>query len=104
MSADHEPHKHYDEEYKRSALELVEASGRTLSEIASELGIPRQTLYKWREKARRAAKPPGKALNAEQAELKELRRKLAYSERECDILKKALAICSREEKERGGLS
>lgn len=108
MDANYTPYKRYDDEFKRSAVELLESSGRPISEVASDLGIPYKTLERWRYKFRhrdgsgrpaKADKSPELA-QCELAELKELRRKLAYTERERDILKKALAICSREEKNR----
>ena len=110
MDANHKSHKRYDEDFKRNAVELHESSGRSISEVAGDLGIPYKTLERWRTKYRsRSPKDPGaskipEVAQSELAELKELRRKLAHTERERDILKKALAICSREEKDRGGLS
>ena len=110
MDANYAPYKRYDDEFKRNAVELLETSGRPMAEVAGDLGIPYKTLERWRAKFRSpcAASPkPEKSpqlASSEQAELKELRRRLAHTERERDILKKALAICSREEKERGGLS
>jgi transposase len=112
MDANYKPYKRYDDEFKRSAIDLLESSGRPMAEVAGDLGIPYKTLERWRTLFRlregsgrpiQADKSPQVA-QAELAELKDLRRKLAHTERERDILKKALAICSREEKDRGGLS
>lgn len=112
MDAKYQPYKRYDDEFKRNAVELLETSGRPMAEVAGDLGIPYKTLERWRAKFRlpggsaslaRPEKTPQLA-SSELAELKELRRRLAHTERERDILKKALAICSREEKDRGGLS
>lgn len=106
---DYKPRKRYDVEFKRNTIELIEATGRSMAEVAVELGIPYKTLENWKAKFRRrdGQRPKqDKAAVAEPelTELKELRRKLAYAERERDILKKALAICSREEKNPGGSS
>lgn len=111
MDANYKPYKRYDDEFKRSAVELLETSGRPMAEVAGDLGIPYKTLERWRALYRRrdgqpaapGEKSPSLA-QAELAELKELRRRLNHTERERDILKKALAICSREDKDRGGLS
>ncbi len=110
MDANYKPYKRYDDEFKRSAVELLETTGRPMAEVAGDLGIPYKTLERWRGKYRsrdgqpvQSDKSPS-AAQAELAELKELRRRLAHTERERDILKKALAIFSREEKDRGGLS
>jgi transposase-like protein len=112
MDANYKPYKRYDDEFKRNAVELLESSGRSISEVSGDLGIPYKTLERWRYKYRPrdgGGKPANGDKNpelamAELAELKELRRRLAHTERERDILKKALAIFSREEKDRGGLS
>ena len=106
---DYMPRKRYDDEFKRNTIELIEATGRSMAEVAVELGIPYKTLENWKAKFRRRGGQPAKTdspalAQPELAELKELRRKLAHTERERDILKKALAICSREEKNPGGSS
>jgi transposase len=36
-------------EFKRHAVELLNAGQRPAAEIASELGIPRNRLYKWQK-------------------------------------------------------
>jgi transposase len=97
MNPKHQPFKRYDEEFKRNAVELMESSGRPIAEVASDLGLPYKTLERWKAKYRRERTLPGKARSQpEDRVLEQLRRKLAHVERERDILKKALAICSRE--------
>jgi transposase len=97
MNPKHHSHKRYDEEFKRNAVELMESSGRPIAEIASDLGLPYKTLERWKAKYRRERTLPGKASSRPtDKEVDQLRRKLAHVERERDILKKALAICSRE--------
>src|SRR5688572_19103057 len=110
MDAKYRPYKHYDDEFKRNAVQLLESSGRPMAEVAGDLGIPYKTLERWRGKLRHAGscaprtEKSSDLASSELAELKELRRRLAHTERERDILKKALAIFSREEKDRGDLS
>ncbi|MGY3064518.1 transposase-like protein [Streptomyces sp. TE3672] len=36
--------KRYSEEYKRDAIELVRSSGRTVTEVARELGVSSESL------------------------------------------------------------
>ena len=43
------PYKYYPKEFKLEALRLVEESDRPASEIARQLGIRRNLLYKWKE-------------------------------------------------------
>lgn len=44
----------YSDEYKRDAIELVRSSGRTVTEVARELGISSESLRGWMKKARAA--------------------------------------------------
>ena len=43
--------RQYPDEFKREALELLVSSGRPLSQIAGELGIPPERLRAWRNKS-----------------------------------------------------
>ncbi|WP_351231989.1 transposase [Streptomyces sp. NPDC002133] len=43
--------KRYSDEYKRDAIELVRSSGRTVTEVARELGISSESLRGWVKKA-----------------------------------------------------
>ena len=44
MDANYKPYKRYDDEFKRNAVELLESSGRSISEVSGDLGIPYKTL------------------------------------------------------------
>ena len=96
--------RHYPDEFKREALELLVSSGQPLSQIAGELGIPPERLRAWRNRsggyqagsARRpntqAAIPPaGVDLAAENARLRRENERLRM---EREILKKTLRIFS----------
>ncbi len=52
MDANYKPYKRYDDEFKRSAVELLETTGRPMAEVAGDLGIPYKALERWREKCR----------------------------------------------------
>ena len=47
-------HARYTEEYKKEALELWRASGRSAAKIAAELGIRAPLLYRWARPKRQA--------------------------------------------------
>lgn len=83
--------KRYDQEFKQDALRLVER-GRPVSNVAADLGLNEQTLYRWMNEHK--AEPMGdKARIAElEAELKGEKRKVADLEETVVILKKATAI------------
>ena len=98
MSTGYQPWRRYDEDFKRDTVDLLMASGRTVAEIAGELGIPYRTLEKWKAQMRGNNRKPPSDRPADQLkhENEQLRRRLARAELERDILKKALAICSSE--------
>ena len=41
--------KSYTEEFKREAVRLMESSGRPVAQLARDLGINDNNLYRWRE-------------------------------------------------------
>lgn len=89
--------RRYDAEFKDNAVALVR-SGRTISQVACDLGCGIWTLSRW-VAAKRKGQPLGepKTLQAESAaerENRRLRQELEYVRRQRDILKKALAIVS----------
>lgn len=91
--------RRYDREFKAGAVALVN-SGRTITDVARDLGVSKWSLGNWVAKARNGH-PPGepKTLSIEtpeQRELRRLRQELEYVSRQRDILKKALGILSAE--------
>ena len=81
-------------EFKREAVRLLERGDKPVSQLALELGVPRNRLYKWRD-AQAAlgehAFPGSGRRSPEQLELNRLRRELARVTEENVILKKAKA-------------
>jgi transposase len=91
----------YDREFKVEAVKLVTEGGRGVAEVARNLGVHENLLYKWREKYTEdtAHAFPGKGrLKPAEEELRQMKRALADVTQERDILKKALAIFSKEPK------
>jgi transposase len=88
----------YDEDFKRSAVDLISSSRQPVATIANQLGVPYKTLEKW--KTRYAPQQGLAALKnlppPTHEQMHQLRQELAMSQQECFILKKALVICSRE--------
>jgi transposase len=84
--------KQYDEAFRRSAVALVESSGRSLKEIAAELGVTHWNLRDW-TKRHGHNQPVRAATPAEmQREMTRLRRENQSLQARCDVLKKALGI------------
>ncbi len=50
--------KQFTPEFKREAVQLLESGSRPASEIARELGIARNQLYKWQTELRAHGAPP----------------------------------------------
>ena len=91
--------RRYDREFKENAVALVR-SGRTITEVARNLGVSSWSLGRWVEQAkagRTLGEPKTLSVEtAEQRELRRLRQELEYVSRQRDILKKALGILSAE--------
>ncbi|CAG36442.1 related to transposase [Desulfotalea psychrophila LSv54] len=90
----------YDADFKRSTVLLSLEPGRTIREIADNLGIHVDLIYQWRKKYEEQGEIafPGNgipALTAEQKKIKALEKELKNITMERDILKKAMAIFSR---------
>lgn len=91
--------KTYTPEFKREAVRLLDQSGRPAAEIARELGIRPNQLYKWRESIEKRAGEafPGSGRQASKdAEIARLRRELEAVKEERDILKKAAAYFAKD--------
>jgi len=90
--------RRYDKQFKLDALRMIQESERPVAEIARELGVHPNVLYKWRDQLLDDPDHafPGKGkLKPADAEVRQLRRELELVKEERDILKKALAVFSR---------
>lgn len=86
-------------EFKREAVRLLETSKKQPSNLARELGVRRNQLYKWKEQlSRRGEKAfPGHGRRiAGNDEVTRLRQELEQVKEERDILKKAAAYFAKE--------
>jgi transposase len=83
----------YTSEFKAEAVELVRRDTRSIAQLASDLGVSEQSLYRWVQRATidEKADPSGPLTTAERAELASLRRRLREVEMERDFLKKTAA-------------
>lgn len=90
-------HKPYDAVFRQQAVELAQTGGKPYRDVAQDLGVSVDTLRAWRQQV--SASPsgpviPSRAASDLERENQRLRRELTYTQRQREILKKALAICS----------
>jgi transposase len=90
--------RQYTDEFKREAVRLMESSGKPVVQLARDLGINDNNLYRWRGVygSQSQVNTPG-SVNEMEAELKRLRHENEVLRQERDILKKAMSIVSRSQ-------
>lgn len=93
--------RRFDKEFKLEAVRLVVEEGRPVAEVSRGLGIHENLLHVWKRRYKEDMLDPfpGKGrLRPDDAELRRLKKELEDVKQERDILKKALAIFSKEPK------
>ena len=88
--------RHYDEEFKRNAVELLQSGKRSAVQLSQELGVSDCSLGKWKRQYGQQGRAALSGSEAGQGRIVELERELAAVTRQRDILKKALAILGQE--------
>lgn len=88
--------REFDEDFKKNAVKLSYASPKTIKEIAEDLGIHENLLYNWRRKYTSEGDKTKYATLEE--ENSALRRELAETKMERDMLKKAAAYFAKNQK------
>ncbi len=92
----------YDREFKLKAVELSYEREESVADLAKELGLSVKLLYRWRSQYMRQQNKsfPGQGkqlLNEEEKKIVELEKQNRELRLECDILKKAVGIFSRND-------
>lgn len=88
----------YPAAFRVEAIELARTSGKTIPQLAKDLGVSGQTLRNWVHQADVDAGGgrPGELTTAEREELRRLRRENQTLRQEREILKKAAAFFAKE--------
>ena len=93
------PYKRYTKEFKIQAVKLAEESDKPITQIARELGVRQNQIYKWKKEleANGEVAFPGTGKVADpDPEKTQLRKELAEAKEEIEILKKAAAYFARD--------
>jgi transposase len=93
-AASKEARREYSDEFKREAVQML-LDGHKARSIAERLGLGgTNLLYRWKQQQLQRSGPVASSL---EARVRELESELQRTQRERDILKKALAIFGRHE-------
>jgi len=82
----------YGAEFKREAVRLLELGQKPATQLALELGVARNRLYKWQAQLKANGgvfRTPGRPKVSEESEVSRLKRELKRVTEELEILKKA---------------
>jgi transposase len=90
--------RRFTDEFKLEAVRLIRESGRPVAQVARELGISDNVLYRWRSEQQQIESQGGtrQSVRAEQDELTRLKRENETLRKERDFLKRAAAFFARE--------
>ena len=94
--------KMFSSEFKREAVRLLEQGDKTSAQLARELGVKRNQLYKWQDEIKKHGEDafPGhgrrQSPDNQAAENARLKQELARVKEENEILKKAAAFFAKE--------
>jgi len=94
------PYKPYTREFRLEAIRLAEVGDKTASQVARELGLRVNQIWKWKQQLEREAVAGGPAKRGRRADddVAHLRRENARLKEENEILKKAAIYFARESK------
>jgi len=94
--------RNFDKEFKIMAVELSESPSSSVKQVAMELDLHPDLIYRWRRQMKQRGERsfPGKGkqdLTPQEAEIARLKKELREVEIERDILKKAVRIFSKND-------
>ena len=85
----------FSDEFRHEAVHLLKTSGRTIEQLADDLGVGKSTLGKWKRQIGEADLLAGPHEDME-TELRRLKKENELLRQERDILKKATAFFAKE--------
>ncbi|MGY5036199.1 transposase [Streptomyces sp. 900116325] len=90
--------RRYTEEFKRDAVALVRSSGKTVTEVARDVGVSAEGVRNWvkQDAIERGQGAPGEPASAEREELCRLRRQNREQAETIEVLRKAAVFFAKE--------
>jgi transposase len=90
----------FTDEYKNSAVEFVLDGGRTVAQVARDIGVHETTLGNWvrKEQDARGSEPPRPLGTDERAELEQLREENRQLRMEAEFAKKVAAWFAKDQR------
>lgn len=88
-------YKNYDEDFKKTIVNLYE-SGKSIADLSKEYGVGHTNIRNWINKYQTITTSTGEITNND--EILKLKKELLQVQLENEILKKAVAIFSKEQK------
>jgi transposase len=91
-----EKRRRYDPEFREGAVRVVRETGKTIRQVADDLGINHQTLANWvaKDKVKRGEKRD--ARRADPGRVRELERQVEELTMERDVLKRSVVLWVKE--------
>ena len=93
--SENEKRKVFDDDFRKEAVRILATSGRTIREVAADLGVAVSSLGEWKRRIDEAELLAGPHDDV-QKELARLRRENELLRAERDLLKKATAFFAKE--------
>jgi transposase len=92
-----EVRRRFDPDFRAGAVRIVKESGKSIAQVARDLGVNEGTLANWVARDRQVNGPvPGALAEDERAELARLRKENAELAMERDVLKRSVALWVKE--------
>jgi transposase len=89
--------RRYSPEFKKDAVALLRSSGRSIAQVAKELGVSDMSLSTWaREQAKQMSPDEAEQSEADRLEAIALRKRIKELEQEIEILKRFTAYWVKE--------
>jgi transposase len=92
-----ETRRQFDAQFRAGAVRIVLETGKSIVDVARDLGINAGTLANWVKRDRETSNPAdGRLAESERAELLRLRREVAELAMERDVLKRSVVLWVKE--------